>query len=254
VYFVTGDGTFTASTGGIDYGDSFVKISSGGAVLDYFTPHDQLNLDTGNVDLGAAGLVLLPDQTGTTHPHLLVSAGKNGTVYLVDRDNMGHYNSRDDSQIVQSLVNIFPFGVTAPGNHSAPVYFNHTVYFAPVDDNILAFTLANGLLSPSPTSRTPAPAFAFPGGSLGISANGNTNGILWAVRRKETTTFDADQTNPGVLHAYDATNLGTELYNSDQSGPRDTLSAPAKYNMPVVANGKVFIATTSSLIVYGLLR
>jgi fibronectin type 3 domain-containing protein len=254
VYFVTGDGTFTASTGGIDYGDSFVKISSGGAVLDYFTPHDQLNMDTGNVDLGAAGLVLLPDQTGTTHPHLLVSAGKNGTVYLVDRDNMGHYNSRDDSQIVQSLVNIFPFGVTAPGNHSAPVYFNHTVYFAPVDDNILAFTLANGLLSPSPTSRTPAPAFAFPGGSLAISANGNTNGILWAVRRNETTTFDADQTNPGVLHAYDAANLGTELYNSDQSGPRDTLSAPAKYNMPVVANGKVFIATTSSLIVYGLLR
>ena len=101
----------------------------------------------------------------------MVSGGKNNTVYLVDRDSMGGYNLNNDNQIVQSLVNIFPFGTPEPGNYSAPVYFNGTVYFGPIRDNIQAFTLTNGLLSTSATSRS-ADIFNYPGATLAVSANG----------------------------------------------------------------------------------
>jgi hypothetical protein len=244
IFFVTGNGTFDANTGGLDYGDSIEKISAGGAVLDYFAPHDQAVLSAGDLDLGSGTALLLPDQAGP-HPHLLVTAGKNGTIYLIDRDNMGHFNPNADSQIVQSLPNIFPNpgGNISSGNFSVPVYFHSFVYFSPVDGPIQAFQLHNGLLSTAPTSQSAA-TYAFPGGMLAISANGTTNGILWAVQRVDATT-------PGVLHAYKATDLGVELYNSNQAGSRDTLDIAAKFNIPLVANGKVYVASVSQLTVYG---
>jgi fibronectin type 3 domain-containing protein len=242
IYFATANGTFNASTG--DYADSIVKISPDGTVLDYFTPYNEATFDAGNLDLGAGGVLLLPDQN-CAHPHLLVMAGKPGTIYLVDRDNMGQHNPNNDSQIVQSLVNIFPYGTPEPGNYSAPVYFNGTVYFSPVADAIKAFRLSNGLLSTSPTSQSPQ-IYAYPGGTLTVSANGSTDGILWAVRRNGATA-------PGTLHAYDPANLGIERYNSDQAGSRDTLDVAVKFSVPLVANGKVFVSSMSRLTVYGLL-
>jgi len=246
IFFVTGNGTFDANTGGVDYGDSIEKISAGGLVLDYFTPHDQVALSAADLDLGSGAALLLPDQAGP-HPHLLVTAGKGGTIYLIDRDNMGHFNPTDDSQIVQSLPNIFPNpgGSNTLGNFSVAVYFNGFVYFSPVAGTIQAFQLSNGLLSTAPTSQSVA-TYAFPGGMLAISANGTTNGILWAVQRVGATT-------PGVLHAFKATDLGVELYNSNQAaGSRDTLDIAAKFNIPLVANGKVYVASVSQLTVYGL--
>jgi hypothetical protein len=239
--FATGDGTFSKNTGGIDYGNSFLKFNPASGVLDYFTPHDQANLDANNLDLDAGGMILLPDQPGP-HPHLLVSAGKNGSIYVVDRDNMSQFHATD--QNVQTIVNAFPFGTPLPGNYSSPVYFNGTVYFAPVADVIQAFKLTNGLLSTSPTSTT-AQAYAYPGGSMSISANGSSNGILWAVQKNGAA--------PGTLRAYDASNLASELYNSDQAGARDVLDVAAKFAVPLVVNGKVFVATESTLTVYGLL-
>jgi chitodextrinase len=239
-FFATGDGTFSANTGGVDFGDSFLKLSSAGAVLDYFTPHNQATLNTNNLDLDAGGMILLPDQPGT-HPHLLVSAGKDGSIFLVDRDNMTHFNATD--QNVQTLANIFPFGTPLPGNYSSPVYYNGYVYFAPVADVLQAFKLNNGLLTTAPTSTSPQ-AYPYPGGALAISANGNTNGILWAVQKNN---------GPGTLRAYDAGNLAFELYNSDQAGTRDTLDIAAKFAIPLVVNGKVFVASNSQLTVYGLL-
>jgi hypothetical protein len=240
-YFATGDGTFSVNTGGKDYGDTFVKFNPATGVVDYFTPHDQSNLNTNNLDLDAGGMILLPDQTGA-HPHLLVSAGKNGTIHVVDRDNMGHYNNPDRN--VQTLVNVFPFGTPLPGNYSSPVYYNGTVYFAPVADVVQAFRLTNGLLSTAPTSTTPQ-AYAYPGGALAISASGSTNGILWAVRKNGSAA--------GTLHAYDASNLAFELYNSNQAGTRDTLDAAAKFSIPLVVNGKVYVASEGRLTIYGLL-
>jgi fibronectin type 3 domain-containing protein len=244
IYFITGDGLFDANTGGTDYGDSFEKISSAGAVLDYFSPSVQSSLDVSNLDLGAGGVLLLPDQTGA-HTHEMVSAGKNGSIYLVDRDNMGHFHTNSD-QIVQSMVNIFT-NVTGQtgGNFSSPVYFNGSVYFSPVQDNIQAFQLSNGLLSTTPTSRSAA-TYGGRGGTMAVSANGSASGILWALQ----TTGSA---SPGVLHAYDAGNLGNELYNSSQAGPRDTLDIWSKFSLPLVANGKVFVNSVSQLTVYGLL-
>ena len=224
-----------------DYGDTFLEFNPTSGVLDYFTPHDQSSLDINNLDLDAGGMILLPDQPGT-RPHLLVSAGKNGSIYVVDRDNMGHYHAADLN--VQTLVNAFPFGTPLPGNYSSPVYFNGSVYFGPVADVVQAFKLTNGLLSTSSTSTTQQ-TFAYPGAALAISANGNSNGILWTIQKNGEA--------PGALRAYDASNLAVELYDSDQAGTRDTLDVAAKFSIPLVMNGKVFVATESTLTIYGLL-
>jgi hypothetical protein len=157
---------------------------------------------------------------------------------------MGHYNP-NDSQVVQSLVDIFPFGTPEPGNYSAPVYFNGSVYFSPVADAVKAFRLTNGLLATQPTSQS-SQIFAYPGGTLAVSANGNTDGILWAVQRTGVSS-------PGVLRAYDPANLATEWYNSGQAGSRDVMGVAAKFSVPVIANGKVFVGSTTDLTVYGLL-
>jgi len=251
IYVITGDGAFDANTGGNDYGDSFVKISPSGAVLDYFSPSVQSSLDASNLDLGAGGVLLLPDQTGA-HLHEMVSAGKNGTIYLVDRDNMGHYNSKTDPD-VQSLVNVLTNNLGADGgNFGSPVYFNGNVYFSPVQATVQAFSLTNGLLSTKPNSRS-SEVYPQRGGAMSISANGNTNGILWTLQTHHTVEPPTPAVEPGTLHAYDATNLGNELYNSDQAGSRDTLDVWWKFSTPVVANGKVFVTSFSQLTVYGLL-
>ncbi|MGB0091240.1 MAG: fibronectin type III domain-containing protein, partial [Solirubrobacteraceae bacterium] len=244
LYFISGDGLMDANSGGSDYGDSFIRLSPNGTVQDYFSPSVQTTLDNQNLDLGAGGVLLLPDQSGA-HPHEMVSAGKNGTVYLVDRDNMGGYHSGGD-QIVQSLTNIFPnnLGIEG-GNFSSPVYWNGSVYFAPVAGPVQAFGLSNSLLTTTPTSET-AQTYNGRGGTMAISANGASNGILWTLQ-----TGGAGA--PGTLHAYDATDLTKELYNSTQAGTRDTLDEWDKFSVPVVANGEVFVTSTSQLTIYGLL-
>jgi hypothetical protein len=125
------------------------------------------------------------------------------------------------------------------------VYYNGAVYFGPVADVVQMFKLTSGLLSTSPSSTTPQ-AFAYPGGALAISANGTTEGILWAVRK-------SGGSSSGTLHAYDAANLAFELYNSDQAGSRDTLDVAAKFSIPLVMNGKVFVASEGRLTIYSLL-
>jgi chitodextrinase len=243
IYFNTGNGDFTASTGGRDYGDSVVKLGSSGSVLDYFTPHDEATLESQDLDLASAGPVLLVDQPGP-NPHLLITAAKGGTIYVVNRDNMGHFKSGNDNQIVQSLVGILPNGTLEEGNFSAPAYFNGYVYFAAVNDTLKAFRLSNGLLSNGPTSHS-LDIYPNRGGSFAVSGNGNNNGIIWALQ----------DNNPGngVLHAYDAGNLSNEFYNSRQAGSRDTLGVATKFSIPLVANGKVFVGSQSQLVVYGLL-
>ena len=176
-------------------------------VSDYFTPFNYQALDSGDVDLASGGVMLLPDQPGP-HPHEVVAAGKDGTIYLVDRDNMGHVGTNSNNQIVQSLVNVFPTGGSFDtGNYSAPAYFNGTVYFAPVNGPVMAFTLTNGLLSTSPTSESVGDLQRHDQhvrgarGETAISANGNGNGILWALQSNGDSL-------PGTLHAYDPANLG----------------------------------------------
>jgi hypothetical protein len=243
LYFNTGNGDFTINTGGRDYGDTIVKLGPSGSVLDYFTPHDQSNMESQDLDLASAGPVLLVDQPGP-NPHLLITAAKTGTIYVVNRDNMGHFKSGNDDQIVQSLVGILPNGTLEEGNFSSPAFFNGYVYFAAVNDTLKAFQLSNGLLSNGPTSHS-LDIYPNRGGSFAVSDNNNTNGIIWAVQ----DNYPAN----GVLHAYDTGNLANEFYNTSQAGSRDTLGVATKFSIPLVANGKVFVGSQSQLVVYGLL-
>ncbi len=249
VYLLTANGRFeTTLTNGFpsggDYGNSFVKLSlSGGnpTVADYFTMSAEVNESAMDTDLGSGGILLLPDMTdsGGTVRHLAIGAGKDSNLYVVNRDNMGQFNaSSNNSQIWQYLTGVLPGGIW-----STPAYFNGSLYYGPVSNKLLAFSVVNAMVSGSPSSQSPS-AFAYPGTSPVVSANGTANGIVWAY----------ENSSVAVLHAYAATNLATELYNSNQAaGSRDQFGAPNKFITVTVADGKVFAASTNSVAVFGLL-
>jgi hypothetical protein len=239
IFFATGNGTFDVN----DFGDSVLKLNFAATppLVDYFTPYNQNYLNVNDVDLGSGGPVLLPDQAGTTHPHLLVEAGKGRTIYLIDRDNLGKYNSAGDN-VVQTITSAFP-GET----RSLPAYFNGNVFWVSMKDAVKRFTLSNGLLSTTPTSQS---SFLIPQGSTpSISANGTSAGILWLLQ------VDAYSTSgPAILRAFDPTNLATELYDSNQaSGSRDNPGAAVKFTVPTIANGKVYVGTQTLLTAFGLI-
>ncbi|MGH9573097.1 MAG: LamG-like jellyroll fold domain-containing protein [Candidatus Acidiferrales bacterium] len=243
VFFTTGNGDFSANSGGSDYGDSIVKISPNGSVVDYFTPYDQSYMEADDIDLASAGPVLLLDQPGPI-PHVLIAAGKSGSIYVVNRDNMGQFNPNNNNQIVQTLQSVLPNGNQEEGNYSAPVLFSGYLYFGAVDDHLKAFQMSSGQLSPAPSSQS-SEIYPNRGASFALSANGTSNGILWAVQ-------DNSPSN-GVLSAYDASALSHELYTSKQAGSRDTLGVATKFSIPLVANGKVFVVANGQIIAYGLL-
>jgi len=224
-----------------DYGNAFLKISTTNkqlAVADYFEMSNQSSENSTDEDLGSGGAMVLPDlkdSSGQTH-HLAVGAGKDGNIYVVDRDSMGKF-SPNANDIYQQISNGLSGSV-----FSMPAYFNNTVYYGAVSDSIKAFAISNAQLGSAPASQT-AHAFPYPGATPSISANGTSNAILWA----------AENTDPAVLHAYDATNLATELYNSNQaSGGRDHFGTGNKFITPTVINGKVYVGTTTGVGVFGL--
>jgi len=177
----------------------------------------------------------LIDSSGNTQ-HLAVGAGKDGHIYVVNRDAMGKFNSSSNN-IYQDLT-----GVLGNGVYGMAAYFNNTVYYGAVGDAIKAFNITNAKLPTSPSFQT-GNSFIYPGATPSISANGTSNAIVWAAENGGTA----------VLHAYDATNLH-ELYNSNQaSGGRDQFGIGNKFITPVVVNGKVYVGTTNSVGVFGLL-
>jgi hypothetical protein len=240
IYAETANGTFDVNTGGRDYGDSALKLDANGKVVDYFTPHNQVTLNSGDVDFGSANPIVLPDQSGAV-PHELLATGKPGVLYLINRDDMGHFQSGSDSQIVQS-VSAFPNANIIGGIFTPPATWNGHVYVTGIGGSVQDFALAGGKLSTSPTSQTAA-HFAFPGATVSVSSNGAIAGILWVLDGKA-----------GVLSAFDATNLATKLYDTTQaSGGRDAPGAPVKFAVPTVVNGHVYVGTQTELDVYGLL-
>ena len=250
IYAMTGNGTFDADSGGTDYGNSLLRLrpkAGSLTVMDYFTPYNQALLNVHDTDLGASGPLLIP---GTT---LILGGGKNGWLYLTRTTKMGHINSDSDSQIAQT------FQITPANIHGSPVYWNGPkgpmVYVWAEFDYLKAFKLAAGKLIQTPASQSPAPVpDGMPGGFLSVSADGGKagTGIVWA-----STPFDANanwETVPGILHAYDASDLSHELWNSKMNTGRDDLGMFAKFCPPTVVNGKVYLSTFSGqLQVYGLL-
>jgi len=248
IYVATSNGTFDVAAGGLDYGDSFLRLNptSGiAAVADFFTPFNQSYMFTHNIDLGSGGVLVLPDQPGA-YQHLLLGGGKGDTLYLVNRDNMGGYSPTQD-QVVQELVNIFPANATDAGIRGVSAFFNDTVYTGAIGDHVKTFTMNNGLLSTLPFTAS-AHSFYYPGVTPSISANGSSQGVTWVVE-----TGGYINSTPAVLWAFDAANTGFTLYNSKTVPARDAAGPAVKFAVPTVANGKVYVGTEYELDVYGLL-
>ncbi|HEY2459829.1 MAG TPA: hypothetical protein VGI16_03440, partial [Candidatus Acidoferrum sp.] len=245
IYVISGDGEFDPNQQRANLGDTVLKLRWNGVGTltpsDYFTPYDQRAMDVENGDLGSSGPILLPDQLGQ-HPHVLFAAAKNGAIYLLDRDNMGHFQSTSNSQIVQYLPHLLPDKVHA----SAGYWRNATgewVYISSIEGGLQALPLSNGQLSATPSSATTM-TFTYPGITPVISSHGNDDGIVWALENYS-----------GVLRAFSATDLAKELYNSGQAANgRDRAERGVQFYVPTVANGKVYFGSRAHLYAYGLLQ
>ena len=226
-----------------DFGNAFLKIATSNkqlTVADYFEVFNQSAENSTDTDLGSGGALVLPDLTdnsGQTR-HLAVGAGKDANIYVVDRDSMGKF-SPNANNIYQEIQNALAGSV-----FSMPAFWNNMVYYGAVGDRVKAFTISKAQLGSTAVSRTPT-VFPYPGATPSISANGNANGILWAT----------ENTNPAVLHAYDATNLATELYNSNLApAGRDQFGNGNKFITPTIVNGKVYVGTTTGVGAFGFLK
>jgi hypothetical protein len=246
VYLLTANGAFETNLDGNgfpnqhDYGNSFLKLTSSGTsltVADYFAMSNEVVESTNDQDLGSGGILLLPDLTdsGGTTRHLAVGAGKDGNLYVVNRDSMGKFSSAGNN-IWQQLTAALGGGIW-----STPAYFNQTLYYGPSGGQLVSFSIVDAKLNAGTQSSA---SFTYPGTAPAVSANGTANGIVWAH----------ENANPAVLHAYAAGNLTQELYNSSQAANgRDQYGAGNKFITPVVADGKVFVGATNGVAVFGLL-
>lgn len=237
LYVITGNGNFDGTT---QFGDSFLKLSSGNSigVLSFFAPSDQGSLNSGDLDLGSGGAAILIDQPSGPVPHLIIGGGKEGTLYLLNRDALGG-NTPTDSGAVQTF--------SAGGNRifATPAFWQNTVYLGPITDHLKAFTFdpTKGTFTTAPASQSPGTTFAFPGTTPSVSSQGTSNGVVW--------TIEYVKSGAAVLHAYDATNLGTELWNSSTNSA-DQAGQAVKFTVPTIANGKVYVGTAGEISVYGL--
>jgi hypothetical protein len=250
IFGASGNGSFDANTGGKDYGSSAFRLtfgSSGLGLADYFTPPNEASLSGADNDMGTSALTLLPTQGGSV-PHLGVTVDKSGTIYLLNRDHLGGFTNPGDAARQN-------FGDGGFSIHNSVAFFNNLLYLG-VDGGPVkawAFNPSTELFSTSPQSQGGG-AFGCSGcngaGSTpSVSANGTTNGIVWALNN-----FTYYNSTP-VLHAYNAANLGTELYNSTQAANnRDAAAVAVKFTTPTVANGQVYVGGRNAVTVYGVLN
>jgi hypothetical protein len=255
IYFLDANGSFDTNLNSSgfpangDYGNSFMKVSTNGGTLsvaDYFAMHNTVGESDADEDLGSGGALVLPDLkdgSGNT-VHLAVGAGKDGNIYVVNRDNMGKFNSSNNSAIYQEVD-----GQIGGQEFGMPAYFNGTIFYGAVGAALKAFPFTNAKLAASPSSTT-STTFGYPGTTPSISANGTSNGIVWAVENTGSGTGGGT----AILHAYDATNLGTELYNSNQAANGRDSFVDNKFITPMIANGKVYVGTPTGIVVFGLLK
>ena len=274
IYVSTGNGLFDANATTVpfnDYGDSILRLhpfsgtTSNGVNLnltDWFTPDDQQFLSDVDADLGSGAVLLLPDQTSGPVPHLLVEVGKEGVVYLIDRENMGHFQASNNNQIVQTF--------SAAGLWGTPAFWQNGLYVAGAYDHlrVFPFDTNSGLFNPASSSQS-SQVYNFPDATPSISSQGASNGIVWAIDAGlygyaspnaaggincYVDPPPAACTGPAILHAYSATSLATEYWNSTMAASnRDRAGNAVKFIPPTVANGKVYVGTRTEVDVYGLL-
>ena len=244
IFLATGNGTFNASSpysNNQDFGDSVVALTPSNGKLqvsDAWTPFDQNALNDADGDQGSAGVLLLPDQPGS-HVHELIQVGKNARLEVLDRDNLGGYNTTANN-IVQEIS-----GRLSGEVGSTAAYWNNNVYISSNDGPMLQYTLKNGLLSTAPVSKS---THIFHRGPTAVtSSNGTSNGILWAIDAVN------NQVTVSTLYAFDANDVSKVLYNSQENSARDSAGKPVKFTVPLVADGKVYVGAQSEVDVYGLL-
>ena len=241
IFLATANGTFDAGSGGRDYGDSILKLDPGMlAIRDYFTPGDESHLSEADADLGSSGPTLLPDQPGP-HPHILLQPSKGGTIYVVDRDQMGKFR-RDGDAILQEIK------TPGDGHYGAMATWNGRAYFIASNDYLREYTVQGGKLKES--SRALSPHFENPGATPAVSSDGAKNGIVWGIATRTWNGRD----RPTVLYAYDAANLAHPIYSSEQNAARDQPSLATRFVVPLVVSGHVYFGTRDEVEVYGLLK
>ena len=249
LYLITGNGTFdadNASAPNDDYGDSFLKLStaSGISVADYFTPSNESTLQTSDADFGSGGAAILVDQPSGPVPHLVIGGGKDGILFLLNRDNMGKFTSTNTG-VVQSL------SVGTDAIFATPAFWNNKLFiggaFGGGRVQAFDFVTSTGKFNPASPSQSPT-SYGFPGATPSVSAHPTQSGtaIVWAIDSSQSGTA-----GPSVLHAYDASNLANELWNSGQVAA-DRAGVSVKFTVPTVANGKVYVGTGGEISVYGL--
>ncbi len=250
VFVATGDGRFGQTNSVMNYSDSFLKFGTTGAlsVSDYFTPCEQTTLETSVVDVGTGAPVLLPDSP--SRPNLLIGSSKNGSLYVVNRDNMGEFISPcpDSPTRVQTI------SVGAGPILSTPLFWNNAVYVAPGNWNLISFPMmSGGMLNSTPSPIHSTETLGPQGATPVISWNGTNNntGILWLI---DSGGALAKPNTAAILRAFDPNNLSNEIYNSEMVLSRDMAGLAVKFTVPTVANGKVYVGTQTEVDVYGLLQ
>ena len=251
LYLVTGNGAFDLNMGGSDAGDTFLKLNSSLQIVDYYTPSNWSQMASNDWDLGNGGVMLPPTQTGASAPDLVICGGKDGKIYVVNRDNMGHYSASNDPA-VQKLQLGQP---NTNGNWFTPAAWQSWMYFGATNDTLRQYQFAAGLLPSSPAAQSPQ-TFGYPGPTPMIGTDG-TDAVVWVLDNSKyaggTPSGGVNPSGPAVLHAYRADNIATELYNSSQAGSRDTGGTAIKFTAPTIANGHVYVGGAGVLTIYGLL-
>jgi len=240
VYIMTGVDVNDPPSG---YNDSFLRLTGDTLLVeDFFQPDNESYLALTDADLGSGSPVLMPDNPSSP-PHEIIGGGKDGKVFVVDRDSMGSFSSTSNNVIqtvqtgVRELDNIF----------STPAYFNGNLYLHCEKDVLRVFSWSNGLMSTQPVAMG-QPILMTHGATVSVSANGTSNGLVWEI---DNSNYDA--VGPAILRAYDVNDVANELYDSTQNSSRDSAGIALKFTVPTVAGGKVFVGTSNELDIYGLL-
>ena len=240
IFTSVGNGWSDPSTGGSNFGDSVVRLTASGrtlSVADYFMPYNYDKMYSEDLDLGAGAPILLPTQTGARFPNLMVTGGKEGTIYVLNRDDLGQFHSNDDSQVVQS------FKPSDSSCFATPLFWNNTLYYSLGSDPLRAFAFdpSSGTFNTTPVASS-SMQMSWPGVSPSMSSNGGNDPILWVYQAAGAT---------GILRAFDANDLSTELYDSELSPDRDRTDGSVRFAVPTVAGGKVFVGSQNAVDIYG---
>ncbi len=258
IYLNAADGSFNADQGGNNYGDTMLKLKlSGGTfqIADYFTPSNEACIDLHDLEIGSGGVALIPTDV-TNGRKLAVSYSKEGRLFVVSTDTMGKFNAGGDNQIPQEFMiggytcsDAITSDVAEGPNwnrlYGDPSYWNGYLYAAASSLQLKQYQFQNGLLNPTPVATSPT-AYGLRGANTVVSANGTQNGIVWA--------YEKSAAGGGILHAYDATNVSNELWNSNMNAGRDALGEGIGFAVPVVANGHVIVSYDQRVGIFGSLQ